>query len=191
VVAAASLTGCVSVGVHRVGASDQQARLGRLEVSVYDSPKQRKAGVLTQSGAYVELLRLEQGRETSIETFTMPSWSKDGLDPGTYRLRLRRHASAPEAGKPRGTPTDKDLRVGAGETVHADIVLKKFPTTTVLIAAGVVGVGFGVAVATNPLVGFGSGTTATKCVRHLDPDREVPPPDLPPLFDLVRPLPHR
>jgi hypothetical protein len=193
VLSAASLTGCISVGVQRAAGSDPQARLGTLEVSVYDSPKQKKAGVLTQSGAYVELLRLDQGLEKSLEVFATPSWSKAGLEPGTYRLRVRKQSAAPaaEAAKPRGTPIDKDLRVGAGETVHADIVLKKFPTTTVLIASGVVVAGMAVAVATAPVVDFKSGTTASKCVRRLDPKKEIPPPELPPLFDLVRPLPHR
>lgn len=193
---AASLTGCVSVGVVRATATDRQGREAVIEVSIYDSPKQKKAGILSKSAASIDLLLLEQGREKPVESFSGPTCSKAGLVPGTYRLRVRRTASRDEGAPPREkSVVDKDLRVRAGEIVRADVILTKFPTTAVLIGAGVAAAGIGVAsaVAASNLDVFGGGSRkkAKKCSSNVYLDREARKEELPPLLELLRPLPLR
>jgi hypothetical protein len=92
---------------------------------------------------------------------------------------------------------EKDLRVRAGEAARAEVVLKKFPTTTVLVAAGVAAAGIGIAAAASApsFKVFGNGSRKApnpkKCVRHVDPGREARRGELPPLLELLRPIPTR
>ncbi len=192
--AAASLTGCVSVGVARIKVADPQGVEGVIEVSIYDSPKEKKSEVLSNRGDTIDLLLLEKGREKPLESFSGPKCRKRGLSPGTYRIRIRPSGPQVESAQPPAKIiAQKDLRLGAGEVAHADVILKKFPTTTVLIVAGAAAAGIGVAaaVSVSNLGAFGSGTKANKCVRHADPGREARAPKLPSLLDLLRPLPAR
>jgi len=195
--ASAGIGGCVSVGVDRSPVPGPQARSeGSIAVRVYDNPKLKKAGVLSAKARAIDLVRLEQGRETVVETFTSPEWSRDGLSTGVYRLRLRRGsaASGPAGASERGA-YEKDLRIRAGELARAEVMLKKFPTTAVLVGAGAVAAGIGIAAAA------GVGTVRVfdhlgrkapkKCIRNVDLSPRPAPKELPPIGDLLRPLPLR
>jgi hypothetical protein len=188
--AATSLGGCVSVGVVRAPASASDVSSSTsLEVRIYDSPGLKKAGVLSQRGRALDVLRSDEGRETLVDSFHSGTWSREGLEPGTYRLRLRRSPAASGPGV-----YEKDLELRPGEAARVEVILKKFPTTAVLVVAGVAAAGIGAAAAAG--VGtvrvFGNGGNGKrapkKCARPvaLSPDaaRDRPaPPEVP------RPLP--
>jgi len=142
----AELSGCVSVSTTRTKAATPGAD-GSLEVAVYDTPAQARAGVLSEPRMSLELGRFEQGREVLLPTTAGSTWSFDSLPPTEYRLRLK--AAAKEDGSGPATPptiTDKSIKVAAGEAVRTQVILKKFPTTAVVIG-GVVVVGAVVGIA--------------------------------------------
>ncbi len=137
-VLAASLSGCVSVGVDTRKAADPNAAGGALEVAVYDTPGKRKAGDTTSGNVSMELGRMEQGREAPVQSSSGATWSLGDLQPGKYRLHLK----ATELGSaPSTAPTirKEDIQIKAGEVVRTEMVLKKFPVLTVVC----VGVGIG------------------------------------------------
>jgi hypothetical protein len=197
-----SLTGCVSVGVVRLkgvppGAEGVEGVVavptgdGVVEVSICDSPKSKRAGVPTARPIRLDLLSLEQGREKAVESFSGPTLAKRGLAPGTYRLRVREAASGVHRSE--AAIVEKDFRVRAGEVTRVEVILKKFPTTAVLIGAGVVAAGVGIAAAASVpnLRGLRSGgKSSRKCLRGVErnPKVEAERPRLP---ILSSPLPLR
>ena len=146
-VLAADLSGCVSTSIDSRKAADPKAAGGALEVAVYDTPSKAHAGVPSASSVSLDLGRLDGGRETPVQSFTGPTWSLGELQPGKYRLHLR----AEVLGKsPAAPPTIRreDIQIKAGEVARAEVVLKKFPTYTV------VGVTVGVGVIAGVLVWY-------------------------------------
>jgi hypothetical protein len=136
----AELSGCVSVSTTRTKAAAPGSD-GSLEVAVYDTPAQARAGVLSDPRMSLEVGRFEKGREVLLQTAAGSTWSFDSLPPTQYRLRLK--AAPKEDGSGPAIPptiTDKSIQVAAGETVRTQVILKKFPTTAVVIG-GVVVVG--------------------------------------------------
>ena len=188
--AGGSLVGCVSVGVlHAPAASTDAASSTSLEVRIYDSPGRKKAGVLSERGRVFDVIRREEARETLVDTFHSGTWSREGLEPGTYRLRLRRSTQASGPGV-----YEKDLKLRPGEAARADVILKKFPTTAVLVVAGVAAAGIGAAAAAGVgtvrvFGGSGNGKgSSKKCTRPvaLSPDAPRGRPAAP---EVLRPLP--
>jgi ElaB/YqjD/DUF883 family membrane-anchored ribosome-binding protein len=132
----AELSGCVSVSTTRSKAASPAATPS-LDVGVYDTPSQAQAGVATSRKVSLDLARLENGSETRIQSFGESTWSVGELSPGKYRL----HLTAAALGSAQGASpkiVERDIRIRAGEIVRTDVVLKKFPTWTVVgITAGV------------------------------------------------------
>jgi hypothetical protein len=88
---------------------------------------------------------------------------------------------------------EKDLRVRAGEVTRVEVILKKFPTTSVLIGAGVVAAGIGIAAATSvPNLGglLAGGKSSQNCLRGVERNPKVEA-ELPRLPILSSPLPLR
>ena len=133
----AELSGCVSVSTTRMKAGNPVGTEGSLDVAVYDTPAQVKSGVATDRKVSLGLACLENGRETPVKSFAEPTWSVGELPPGEYRLHLTAAAlGSVQSASPR--IVERDIRIRAGEIVRTDVVLKKFPTWTVLgITAGV------------------------------------------------------
>lgn len=129
---AVNLSGCVSVGVTRSKAASPAATEGSLDVVVYDTPAQARAGVVSASNMTLDLGRVEKRRETPLQSSPGSTWSFGKLQPGEYRMHLKAAPPAPAI-------TEEDLRIKAGEAVRAQVILKKFPTVTVVgVTLGVV-----------------------------------------------------
>ena len=145
-VLAAELSGCVSVSTTRTKATGPAGTDGSLEVAVYDTPAQARAGVASISRMSLELGRLEKDREEPLQTSSGSAWSFGSLPPAKYSLHLK--AAAQEAGSASSaapTITQESIKVAAGETVRTQVILKKFPTGAVVGAVLCLGAGIGIA----------------------------------------------
>jgi hypothetical protein len=145
------LSGCVSVSLTRSKAVDPVAAGGSLDVAVYDTPAQARAGVTSPTNVHLDLSRLEEGRERSVRNFLGSTCSVDGLAPGEYRLHLKAEsASTGTAPPPAPIIRKESIRIKAGESVRAKVILKKFPTWTVVgVTLGVGAVAGALIAATN------------------------------------------
>lgn len=133
-------TGCLSVGIESVGKSAAGVETGSLRVSVFQHTPRNGNGDLPEHPFVSELTRIDGSREIAIRETSDSRWSADGLQPGKYRIRVARFIDA--AGTTRDLPTrvQETFHVRPGETVSAEIVVKRFPTGTVVgLSAGAVG----------------------------------------------------
>ncbi len=147
----ADLSGCVSVSLRRSKTPDPAAAGGSLDVAVYDTPAQARAGAASPSNVHLDLGRLEEGREGPVQNSLGSTWSVEGLAPGEYRLHLKAEAaSTGTVPPPAPTIRKEDIRIKAGESVRARVILKKFPTWTVVgVTLGVGAIAGALIAATN------------------------------------------
>jgi hypothetical protein len=167
-VLAADLSGCVSVSSTRTKATGPAGGDGSLDVAVYDTPAQAKAGIPTSGSVSLDLGRLDRGQpERPLQSSSSPAASFGSLAPGEYSLHLK--AVAPQGGGSATPPTitQESIRVAAGETVHTRVILKKFPTVAVVSAVLCVGAVIGIAygVAASKLSGLGSHLSRSPATR--------------------------
>lgn len=133
-------TGCLSVGIESVGRAAPGVETGSLRVSVFQHTPRNGHGDLPEHPFVSELTRIDGPREIAIRETSDSRWSAHDLAPGKYRIRVARFIDA--AGKTRELPTrvQETFHVRPGETVSAEIVVKRFPTGTVVgLGAGAVG----------------------------------------------------
>jgi hypothetical protein len=139
-VLASSIDGCLSVGIDKVGKPSPGVETGSLRVSVTQhSPV---AGVLDppRYPLVSELYRVDRPQEPPIREVSESRWTEDGLAPGKYRIRVARYIDERGEVRPLERAVEKKFSIRAGETLVADIVVKRFPTGTVVsIGAAVAG----------------------------------------------------
>lgn len=145
------LDGCVSIGVSRSNAAGAEAATGSLEVTVVEKSHDTQP---IASQVVTKLVRLESGIEQPTAEFSDSTWTKNDLPPGQYRLRISQWID--KTGKTHAFTgnNEKTFRIRNGEHVQARVVLKAFPTGTVVAVSIVLVVAIGVAVVASALKGF-------------------------------------
>ena len=147
-VLAAELSGCISVSTTRTKAAGRAGSDGSLDVAVYDTRAQAKAGTPTSGSVSLDLGRLDKGRpETAVQSSSSPSASFGSLAPGEYRLHLKAAAPGGSGSATAPTITQESIQVAAGETVRTQVILREFPYRAVGGAVLCVGAGVGIAYA--------------------------------------------
>jgi hypothetical protein len=162
------LDGCVSIGVSRSKSGDAGAATGSLEVTVVEKSGDVKP---TTSRVVTQLVRLESGVEQPISESSDPTWTRDDLPPGRYRLRVSHWID--KTGKPhRFAKTDQEsFKILAGERAQARVVLKEFPTGPVVTIAVIAGVAIAVALIVSAFSGW-SFNLGGKSRSHTEPVRD-------------------
>jgi hypothetical protein len=124
-------SGCLSVGIESVGKPATGVETGSLEVSVFQHRPRNGNGDLPEHPLVSELSRLEGSKEIAIRETSESRWNADGLRPGRYRIRVARFIDEGGKTRPLSSPVQETFHVRPGETVSAEIVVKRFPTATV------------------------------------------------------------
>ncbi len=156
-----SAIGCLSVGVESVGSRAAGVETGSLRVSVFQHTPRNGTGDLPEHPFVSELTRIDGSREVAIRETSDSRWTADGLAPGKYRIRVARYVDP--AGTTRDLPNrvQETFHVRPGETVSAEIVVKRFPTGTVVgLSAGAVG-GILLAAVLSAAFSWGGGSTGS------------------------------
>ena len=157
-----SSVGCLSVGVQKTGKAEPGVGTGSLTVNVYERRPRNGAGDPPRHPLVSELRRVEGSKEIPIRETSESRWSDDALSPGKYRLRIARFIDEGGETHSLASPVQRTFRIRPGETVAAEIVVKRFPTGTVVGAVAAVAGGILVASlisSLNSLGHLGSGSS--------------------------------
>jgi len=127
--------GCVSVGVRPPERREGRASQCAIEVNVYESLKDRKAGPRTTRIIVSELWRKEHGGKTLVREVREAHWSMADLEPGRYVLRVKRWVDSDGQVQRLPSSDRASFAVAAGEQVRVDVVLRH-PRR--LVTAGVI-----------------------------------------------------
>ncbi len=128
-----ALDGCVSVGLTRSAAGDEET--GEVAVSVYRKTAERNAGVLVSFPVLSELQKVEGSARTTVARSMASSWSVPGVPPGRYVLRVARKIDEHGDVVPLKKPYSREFDVAAGQRVDATVVLEKVPVGWIVLAA--------------------------------------------------------
>lgn len=131
------LDGCVSVGIDRSKPTAQGP--ASLEVRIYETPADRRAGTLTSRRIVSELVRTDVTPEQRVYRGIDPTWTRSDLAPGRYKLTAVAVADEGSAEKELPNQDSERFRLRAGESVRATIVIKRAPVGLIAgVSAGVV-----------------------------------------------------
>ncbi len=128
-----ALDGCVSVGLTRSAAGDEET--GEVAVSVYRKTAERNAGVPVAFPVLSELQKVEAGARTTVARSMASSWSVPAVPPGRYALRVARKIDEHGDVVPLKKPYSREFDVAAGQRVEATVVLEKVPVGWIILAA--------------------------------------------------------
>lgn len=128
-----ALDGCVSVGLLRSAAGDEET--GEVAVSVYRKTAERNAGIPVAFPVLSELQKVEGSARTTVARSMASSWSVPGVPPGRYVLRVARKIDEHGDVVPLKKPYSREFDVAAGERVEAAVVLEKVPVGWIVLAA--------------------------------------------------------
>lgn len=182
-----SATGCLSVGIQSLGPPSAGVGSGSLQVSVSQHRPRDGNGAAPEHPFIAELSRVDGREAIAIRESSESRWSVDGLEPGKYRIRVASFID--DGGKTRtlSSPVEKTFRVRPGETVSAEIVVKRFPTGTVVALGAVAAGGLLIAAIVSASRGWGgrsigsidiSGKKTQKKLLHAQP---MPAPRIAPI----------
>lgn len=166
-VAATGLTpaaGCLSVGIEKVGTPAAGLETGSLDVSISEHRPRNGKGDPPVRPILSELSRIDGAEPVPVRETSETRWREDGLRPGKYRLRVAR-------------AVQKTFSIRPGETVSAEVIVKRFPTGTVIgvgaaIAGGILVASLISAYNRSPFVGGSwktSGKRGKKMELHTEP----------------------
>lgn len=134
------LDGCVSVGIDRTKRAAQDQGPASLEVRIYETPSDLRAGTLTPRRIVSELVRTDVTPEQQIYRGVEPTWTRSDLPPGRYRLTAVAVADENATEKELPDQDSESFRLRAGESVRATILLKKAPVALIAgVSAGIAG----------------------------------------------------
>ena len=140
----AAFDGCVSVGITRSRPPNPAFGAGSVQVRIYETPADAKAGVVSSRKIVSELVRTDVKPEQSVYRGSEAIWSRTDLAPGRYRLSALSIIDANGEERPLPNQDTERFRLRPGESVRAAIVIKKAPVGAILgvsigVAALVVG----------------------------------------------------
>ena len=133
-----ALDGCVSVGVDRkqvAAAEEATPATGGIEVFIYETTGDRDASRLVAYPVLSEIFRVEQGGESLVGRSMSAMWALNDLEPGRYRVSVRKRITPEGDIEPLKDPQGKTFDVAAGEESTLRIVLKKVPTGWIILGA--------------------------------------------------------
>lgn len=174
------LDGCVSVGIDRTKRPGGVQGPASLEVRIYETPDDKRAGTLTPRRIVSELVRTDVEPEQRVYRGIEPTWTRSDLAPGRYKLTAVAVAEEGAGEKPLPNQDSERFRLRAGESVLATIVIKRPPAGLI---AGLSGGVLAVVIAAIVIAGLGF---AGDIELTLLP--KSPPP--PPPQDAPRVVPH-
>lgn len=132
------LDGCVSVGIDRSKRTGQEQRAASLEVRIYETPSDLRAGTLTSRRIVSELVRTDVTPDQSVYRGIEPTWTRSDLPPGRYKLTAVAVADETSAEKALPNQDSERFRLRAGESVRATILIKRAPIGAIAgVSAGV------------------------------------------------------
>lgn len=133
------LDGCVSVGIDRSKRTGAEQGPASLEVRIYETPADRRAGTLTSRRIVSELVRTDLTPEERVYRGVDPTWTRSDLAPGRYKLTAVAVADEGSGEKELPNQDSERFRLRAGESVRATIVIKRPPAGLIAgVSAGVV-----------------------------------------------------
>lgn len=131
--------GCVSVGITRSRPLNPASGAGSVQVRIYETPADAKAGVASPRKIVSELVRTDVKPEQRVYRGSEAIWSLADLAPGRYRLTALSIVDANGEEKPLPNQDTERFRLRPGESVTAMIVIKKAPVGAILgVSIGVV-----------------------------------------------------
>jgi hypothetical protein len=124
--------GCVSVGITRSRLPNPASGAGTVQVRIYETPADARAGVASSRKIVSELIRTDVAPEQSVYRGSEATWSLTDLPPGHYRLTALSVVDANGEEKPLPNQDTERFRLRPGESVTAMIVIKKAPVGAIL-----------------------------------------------------------
>ena len=132
------LDGCVSVGIDRSKRTGQEQGPASLEVQIYETPADRRAGTLTPRRIVSELVRTDVTPEQRVYRGTEATWTRTDLRPGRYKLTAVAVVDDNSGEKELANQDSERFRLRAGESVRATILIKRAPVGAIAgVSAGV------------------------------------------------------
>lgn len=129
-----ALDGCVSVGLSRAPLRDPATPTSELSVSIHRTAGDRDSGVPVAHPVLAELIRVEEGRRTTVARSMASSWAVGDLPPGEYVLRAAKKIDPEGNVVALSGGIERSLRLRAGEQVQAKVVLEKVPVLLIVLA---------------------------------------------------------
>jgi hypothetical protein len=132
------LDGCVSVGIDRSKRDPRAQGPASLEVRIYETPADLREGRLTPRRIVWELVRSDVTPEQQIYRGIEPTWTRSDLSPGRYRLTALAVVDENSVEKKLTNQDSERFRLRPGESVRADILIKRAPVGLIAgVSAGV------------------------------------------------------